>query len=140
MYFGRTRRVGSPYGWASRIPRFGAVTILAALTAGQALGQGPSQHKVQRAAKAPAAGHAAVPAAGARSALAPQAAKPQAAAKSTVVSNQCTELLQMAKTLKAEVDKTTVNVLSVAVVKEAAQIQKYAHTMHNRFKSNAKRR
>jgi hypothetical protein len=43
------------------------------------------------------------------------------------VANQCADLLKMASELKAEVDKSTKDTLSVAVVRKAGEIEKLAH-------------
>ncbi|MGH9607544.1 MAG: hypothetical protein ACRD3N_17780 [Terracidiphilus sp.] len=62
---------------------------------------------------------------------APELPPPGAAngAASNTVSNECSGLLNMATSLKAEVDKTTKDELSVAVVREAGQIEVMAHKM-----------
>lgn len=152
MYPGRTRRVNLPYCWTKRILTLGAVAVLAAGAGSQAFGQSASKTKAQPSAKA-VSGSAAVskatipapadPPAGAKSKQAAQSAntKASAAAKAnrSAVAKQCAQLLKMAKTLKVEVDKTTVNVLSVAVVRDAGHIQKFAHHMRDHLKSEAER-
>jgi len=72
---------------------------------------------------------------GAKAAPAPapaQPAQPQAgaAAEDTSrpdVAKQCADLLKMATDLKAAVDKSSVDTLSVAVVRRAGQIEQLAH-------------
>jgi hypothetical protein len=43
------------------------------------------------------------------------------------VARQCADLLKMAAELKTEVDKTTKDTLSVAVVRKAGEIEQFAH-------------
>ena len=58
---------------------------------------------------------------------APAAAAP--APPLTGVAGQCANLLKMATDLKSEVDKTTKDVLSVAVIRDAGQIEETAKKM-----------
>ncbi len=53
------------------------------------------------------------------------------APKLTGVAAECADLLNLAKTLKTEVDKTTQDVLSVAVVRDANKIERMAHKMRD---------
>lgn len=43
------------------------------------------------------------------------------------VARECADLLEMATELKTEVDKTTKDTLSVAVVRKAGEIEQFAH-------------
>ncbi|MGD1107710.1 MAG: hypothetical protein ABR865_11755 [Terracidiphilus sp.] len=70
-----------------------------------------------KAARAPAAQQPAQPQAGA---TAEDASTPQ-------VAKQCADLLKMATELKSEVDKSSMDTLSVAVVRKAGQIEQLAH-------------
>jgi hypothetical protein len=70
-----------------------------------------------KAARAPAAQQPAQPQAGA---AAEDTSKPN-------VAKQCADLLKMATDLKAAVDKSSVDTLSVAVVRRAGQIEQLAH-------------
>ena len=61
-------------------------------------------------------------------------AKPAASPKAdpaplTGVAAQCANLLNLAKTLKTEVDKTTQDVLSISVVRDAGEIEQMAHKL-----------
>jgi hypothetical protein len=47
--------------------------------------------------------------------------------KEPKVARQCADLLKMAAELKTEVDKTTKDTLSVAVVRKAGEIEQFAH-------------
>jgi hypothetical protein len=47
------------------------------------------------------------------------------------VAGQCDNLMRLATVLKAEVDKTTMDVLSLAVVRDANRIQELAHKMRD---------
>lgn len=60
--------------------------------------------------------------------VAPAAAAPPAPPL-TGVAGQCASLLKMATDLKAEMDKTTKDVLSVAVIRDAGQIEETAKKM-----------
>jgi len=53
------------------------------------------------------------------------------APKLTGVAAECADLLNLAKTLKTEVDKTTQDVLSIAVVRDANKIEQMAHKMRD---------
>ncbi len=53
------------------------------------------------------------------------------APKLTGVAAECADLLNLAKTLKTDVDKTTQDVLSVAVVRDANKIEQMAHKMRD---------
>ncbi len=48
-------------------------------------------------------------------------------ASETKIARQCADLLKMAAELKTEVDKTTQDTLSVAVVRKAGEIEQLAH-------------
>lgn len=50
------------------------------------------------------------------------------------INDQCANLLYLARTLKAEVDKTTQDELSVPVVLDAGQIAQLAHQMRDEMK------
>ena len=50
------------------------------------------------------------------------------------INDQCADLLYLARTLKAEVDKTTMDELSVPVVLSAGQIAHLAHQMRDEMK------
>ena len=52
----------------------------------------------------------------------------------TGVAAQCADLLDLAKALKTEVDKTTKDVLSIAVVRDSGQIEQMAHKMRESHK------
>lgn len=45
------------------------------------------------------------------------------------IANQCADLLKMAADLKAEVDKSTKDTLSVTVVRKAGEIEQMAHNV-----------
>jgi len=47
------------------------------------------------------------------------------------IADQCAELLKMATALKSEVDKTTKDTLSVAVVRKAGEIEQLAHKVRS---------
>jgi hypothetical protein len=51
------------------------------------------------------------------------------------IDGQCADLLKMANSLKSAVDKTTMDVLSVAVVRQADEIEQLARKMKAEFKS-----
>jgi hypothetical protein len=53
------------------------------------------------------------------------------------LSTECVVLLQLANGLKSEVDKSTPDTLSVSVVRQANEIEKYVHGMRVRAKSGA---
>ena len=53
------------------------------------------------------------------------------------IDGQCADLLKMANSLKSEVDKTTMDVLSVAVVREADEIEQLARKMKDEIKLSA---
>ena len=57
----------------------------------------------------------------------------------TQIDGQCADLLKMANSLKSEVDKTTMDVLSVAVVREADEIEQLARKMKGEIKLSADR-
>jgi len=48
------------------------------------------------------------------------------------IADNCANLLKLASNLKAEVDKTTVNELSVSVVRKAGEIEQLAHKMREK--------
>lgn len=53
------------------------------------------------------------------------------------INNQCVDLLKMASDLKAEVDKTNQDILSVAVVRKADEIETLAHRMKEEMRPEA---
>ncbi len=55
------------------------------------------------------------------------------------INNECTDLLKMATSLKAQVDKTTKDELSVAVVRQADQIEKLARTVKDEMQPVVKK-
>ena len=146
MKFQRARRVHlSCHLWYGAL-WFGATAVLAAAALIPALGQDPPRADANASAAPVAAGEAAaaISAAAASAAatkperpLKPQARDASVApAKSaadppTGIAGQCANLLKLATTLKAEVDKTTKDVLSVTVVRDAGRIQQLAHKMRN---------
>lgn len=86
---------------------------------------------------------AASPAPAAQSASKPPVAATtrESAAKGPVtqIDGQCADLLKMATSLKSEVDKTTMDVLSLAVVREADEIEHLARKMKDEIKLSADR-
>lgn len=52
------------------------------------------------------------------------------------VAKQCADLLKMATDLKAEVDKTTQDTLSVTVVRKAGEIEQLAHKVRTASSKN----
>lgn len=69
-------------------------------------------------------------------------AKEQPAATSqdprkTQIADESTKLLSMAISLKAEVDKTNKDVLSINVIRKAEEIEKLAHTVKEKIKQSA---
>ena len=52
--------------------------------------------------------------------------------KKSPIAEQSASLLKLANSLKAEVDKTTVDTLSVHVVRDAEEIEKLAHKMRSK--------
>jgi hypothetical protein len=80
------------------------------------------------------------PAANSSSAAGPQASPPEqqpkqeskpdaAAQQKKQIADDCANLFKLAGSLKAEVDKTTQNELSVTVVRKAGEIEQLAHKM-----------
>jgi hypothetical protein len=55
------------------------------------------------------------------------------------IDGQCADLLKMANSLKSAVDKTTMDVLSVAVVRQADEIEQLARKMKGELKSTAEK-
>ena len=53
------------------------------------------------------------------------------------IDSQCADLLKMAASLKSEVDKTTMDELSVAVVRTADEVEQLAHKMKDEIKRSA---
>jgi hypothetical protein len=64
----------------------------------------------------------------------PQDTQDKRSAKQKVLASDVDQLVAMATQLKAEVDKTNKNILSVKVVREAEQIELLAHRMKEREK------
>ena len=126
---GHKRLARSRAGW------FCALSCLAALAcaAGAGLLRIHAQQSPPSTAINPPGAQASPP--GARAAPSPPAGQPanqQAAntpedARKQEIANQCANLLKMATELKTEVDKTTVDTLSVTVVRKAGQIEELAH-------------
>lgn len=67
-----------------------------------------------------------------------QSKPPQSAADETLrkkaISVESTQLLAMAVALKAEVDKTNKDMLSLSVIRKADEIEKLAHTVKEKMK------
>jgi type VI protein secretion system component VasF len=57
----------------------------------------------------------------------PPAANADEEARKQEIASECSDLLKMAKDLKAEVDKSTKDTLSVTVVRKASEIEQLAH-------------
>jgi len=103
---------------------------------------GPAQSPAPSAAASSKAGaHTKAQAAG-------QAAKPKnaGATASTIleqrrqkINGECADLLKMATSLKAQVDKTTKDELSVSVVRQAGQIETLARTVKDEMKPVVKK-
>lgn len=53
------------------------------------------------------------------------------------IADESTQLLSMALALKAEVDKTNKDVLSINVIRKADEIEKLAHTVKEKIKQSA---
>lgn len=53
------------------------------------------------------------------------------------ITDESTQLLTMALALKAEVDKTNKDTLSINVIRKADQIEKLAHTVKEKMKQSA---
>lgn len=53
------------------------------------------------------------------------------------VARQCADLLKMAAELKTEVDKTSRDTLSVAVVRKASEIEQFAHKVRTAANNHA---
>ncbi len=88
-------------------------------------------------AQSDAAGEKKASAANAQAPAPGPAAKQEAAAALTdprqkQIAEESADLLKLASSLKAEVDKTTVDTLSVAVIRHAGEIEKLAHKMRSR--------
>jgi hypothetical protein len=88
-------------------------------------------------AQSDAAGEKKASAANAQAPAPGPAAKQEAAAALTdprqkQIAEESADLLKLASSLKAEVDKTTVDTLSVAVIRQASEIEKLAHKMRSR--------
>ncbi len=62
------------------------------------------------------------------------AAESSGDAQKPQIDGQCADLLKMANALKSEVDKTTMDVLSVSVVREADEIEQLARKMKGELK------
>ena len=152
MRIGRICRHRFSLHFKNQATRFGAFAVAAGLVLSPALGQGPSA--VAAAAGAAVAASSAAPA---PKKIAPSAAglaymknadtppsteeahngsvpgglgSPAAPAPPlNGVAAQCANLLKMATDLKTEVDKTTKDVLSMAVVRDASQIEEAAKKM-----------
>ncbi len=89
-------------------------------TAGASNGQAPSQDQ------------AAKPEVKAAAAGAGQADAGLANVGQSEILDETANLLKLANTLKAEVDKTTQDTLSLAVIREAGEIEKLAHKMRTK--------
>jgi len=57
--------------------------------------------------------------------------------KKKQIADESTQLLSMALALKAEVDKTTKDTLSLNVIRKADEIEKLAHTVKEKMKQSA---
>lgn len=101
-----------------RAAAFAALLAAAALACGAQSGQ-PDQSP---ASAAQAAAKAAIPAAG-------------NADRKKQIAGETARLLQMATDLKAEVDKTDKDTLSLAVIRKADEIEKLAHDFKEQMKS-----
>ena len=130
------QQVHSSRAW--RRPRMkaahvGALVVLAAIAMLPVAGQAPADEKKPQDSKAASVAN---PAAGSNhhaQASEPLADKPVPEAASGERKNPIVEdsarLLQMARDLKAEVDKTTKDTLSLHVIRKAAEIEKLAHSV-----------
>jgi hypothetical protein len=79
-----------------------------------------------------AAGEGAIPAAGdAAPAAVPAGPLTPEEARKWQVAHECADLLKMATDLKAAVDKTSKDELSVSVIRKAGEIEQYAHKVRN---------
>lgn len=84
----------------------------------------PSAAAIQKAASVPAAQDV--------QPSSPQSGNPVEAARQQQMARQCADLLKMATDLKAEVDKSNKNQLSLSVVRKADEIEKLAHKVRSK--------
>lgn len=95
--------------------------------------QGPQSGHAPGSGSAVAGGAGATPAASPVPAVRPRPARPLSAEeqRKQQVADECADLLKMATDLKSEVDKTTKDELSIAVVRKAGQIEQYARKLRS---------
>ena len=108
--------------WNVLLARLAAVSLLAGMEAGAGWPLFAQAVPQAVAAQNPSAGSAPVPA---KPQLPPAAIPPQPGEESTA-------LLQLANELKAELEKTTRDMLSVRAVHKAEEIEKLAHRMRSK--------
>ena len=130
------QQVHSSRAW--RRPRMkaahvGALVVLAAIAMLPVAGQAPADEKKPQDSKAASVANPALGSNHQAQASEPLADKPVPEAASGERKNPIVEdsarLLQMARDLKAEVDKTTKDTLSLHVIRKAAEIVKLAHSV-----------
>ena len=130
------QQVHSSRAW--RRPRMkaahvGALVVLAAIAMLPVAGQAPADEKKPQDSKAASVANPALGSNHQAQASEPLVDKPVPEAASGERKNPIVEdsarLLQMARDLKAEVDKTTKDTLSFHVIRKAAEIEKLAHSV-----------
>jgi len=108
-------------GWLSV---FGLLAALACIGASGSQAQSP-----------PAAGPASAAQPQAAASAAPPAAAPAVDPARQQIEGECASLLQLATVLKTEVDRTTMDQLSISVVLKAGQIEQLAHKVRGEMKA-----
>jgi hypothetical protein len=117
---------GRAWRWRRRVGQCFVLACCAALAvaAGLLRGRAQSAPAPQKAASAPAAPDG--------QPSNPQNVNPVEAARHQQMARQCADLLKMAMDLKAEVDKSNKDQLSLSVVRKADEIEKLAHKVRTK--------